>query len=308
VAGKQLTKETIDQVIFGMENQDDDFYLDLDRMIVMPSVEIKDIEALGSEDTPRYVEVPPWQSVDGFNLMERFVGQLHNPLVRVELQRILVSGRGVFRQFKDVLRQYPEVAKRWYRFKDQSMQRVVVDWFVATMDTYGISYDNPDFEEIDDLVLDNFAIFSGSIAQIQERLGQKGLYELILGWDSVMAKELYPDGQRDLWIDRRNRLAPGSGIDDYGAYATAPDGSGAGFLRIARDEAGRGVVNLLYVEPEYRGLGIARVLIDKVLESWPGKKDDLQWWIPAAVPFLGELLRERGYQISHSLFSVSKNP
>jgi hypothetical protein len=87
----ELSKELLDQVIFGMENQDQIFFLDLDHLKVFSSSELEAMEPGGD-----LVEIPEWRSVDGYNLMERFVAELKNPLVKLELQQILSSGRGVF--------------------------------------------------------------------------------------------------------------------------------------------------------------------------------------------------------------------
>ena len=90
----RLTRELADQIVFGMENQDHVFYLDLDTQTIVP-----DPPGLGDSET-RYVRLPPWRSVDGHNLMARFVASLRNPIYRERLRTILASGRGALYLFQ----------------------------------------------------------------------------------------------------------------------------------------------------------------------------------------------------------------
>jgi hypothetical protein len=46
--------------------------------------------------------------------MEKFTAGLNNPVARQELTAALNKNKGVFRAFRDVLEQYPEVEKIWF--------------------------------------------------------------------------------------------------------------------------------------------------------------------------------------------------
>ncbi len=122
----ELSKELLDQVIFGMENQDQIFFLDLDHLKVFSSSELEAMEPGGD-----LVEIPEWRSVDGYNLMERFVAELKNPLVKLELQQILSSGRGVFRQLQTCLKEDREGEKLWFFYKDRHMKHLVLNGSTA---------------------------------------------------------------------------------------------------------------------------------------------------------------------------------
>lgn len=161
----ELTRELADQIIFAMEDQENEYVLDLQELELVP------IDEVGSEeDDPdqegRFVPLPEWESVDGYNLMERFVDSLHNPGYRERLREILDSGRGVFRQFKNTVKERPEIAALWYRFKEREMRSLVIDWYGDVCELFGLDPVEPDFAETEDLVLSDFAIREATGAEL----------------------------------------------------------------------------------------------------------------------------------------------
>ena len=118
----ELTDELVDSIISALENQDQQFAVDASSGRL---VEIKDIEC----DEDSFYMIPTWSSADGFNLMEQFVNSLHSPMARNDLLTVLRSGRGVFRGFKDVLKSYPEVEKKWHYFKNKQLINYVNQWY-----------------------------------------------------------------------------------------------------------------------------------------------------------------------------------
>ena len=151
-----LTRELIDQIMFGMENQDTDFLLDLyDQKVVR----IDELPDEGQDDEARYIPLPEWRSVDGYNLMEKFVASLHNPIYREILRSILASGKGVFRQFKDALKERQEIERLWYRFKEREMRAHVVEWYNVLRESWGLArIGDPEDEGTEVLVLSDFAL------------------------------------------------------------------------------------------------------------------------------------------------------
>ena len=321
---KILTKELIDQIVFAMENQEQDFFLDLQTMEVLSEndlvedYDLDELDDMGNLDdqegdaSPRFLPLPSWQSVDGFNLMERFVHNLHNPLARNELQRILTSGRGVFRQFKDILRQYPEVAKRWYRYKDRAMQETVIQWFTDTMETWGLTYTEPDFDDTDDLIMDDFQAFRGTAGDIQRTLADRAIELDLENLYFTNLRELFPDPlESHFWTLRKNRTTPRD-TDILTALATpAGDLVGIAWIQVntfsPKSEQGIepqpkaenqwGTCVLLYVLPEYRGLGCAKTLVNLMgQEITRHGLDRVFWDIPASASFLLPLVEDGGFK------------
>ena len=278
----RLTRELIDQIVFGMENQDRDFYLDTERAVVVSDDQV-DLEA----DPERYVPVPEWQSVDGYNLMEQFIASLHNPVFRERLRSILASGKGVFRQFKDTVRERREIERLWFRFKERSMSQLVIDWFNDLREREGLERleSMVSDTETDELVESDFT-FTAAEPRHLDRLE---------AFDRAALEEIYGDPGdpiADLY-----RMHARTGVpeldDDRSQVIVAETGGGelAGCIRGVRFDGERASllsVVTLYVVPEYRGLGVGRSLFrhfclraheqgrDQVLLDLPGRAADVE--------------------------------
>ena len=95
-----LTETLADAIADVIENQERRFVVDAEKEALSDAASVE-------SDEVRYYALPEWDSAAGFTLREAFVASLHAPLVRVELQDILHSGRGS-RNFKTVLKRFPE--------------------------------------------------------------------------------------------------------------------------------------------------------------------------------------------------------
>lgn len=120
----RITDETLEQIIWGMENQDCDYQLDI-RTWNIYSSEFSD------DDVPSeyLVDLPSWTSSDGYQLMVGYVNVCADPALKRRLTEVLSSkSRGVFRRFRDVLSEDREVLDSWYSFKDSRMKAYVKSW------------------------------------------------------------------------------------------------------------------------------------------------------------------------------------
>lgn len=122
-----FTDEILSQIIWGMENQDADYYLNIKD----GSVYSREFGGDEVEVPDEYlVELPPWGSSDGYQLMVSFVNVCRNPKIRESLARELSSrSRGVFRRFRDVLATDKQTLEHWYEFKDQKMKSHIKAWY-----------------------------------------------------------------------------------------------------------------------------------------------------------------------------------
>lgn len=278
-----LPDELVRQIIFAMENQDNRYVIDTElgvlvRVDTLPPEELPDPEGEELELENRYQLLPEWTSADGFQLMERFLGELHNPVARNSLQEILLSGKRVFRRFKDTIREYPEVEKRYYRFKYLEMRRLVWEWYsrlreLAGMDALEIGAD----QELDDLVLTEITV----APLVPSPEGTP--VETILEVDRIAFTEAHPHLPAPV-RDHLYRLRCRDGAADpagpgamlYGAHN--PLEELCGFLWAHREalpapedaqKPDSVLVEILqvYVYPEYRGLGIAVSLLERLLQD-----------------------------------------
>jgi len=132
-----------------MENQDGDFALDAQEGKVVSSFD---------SNNERYISLPQWGPKDGFRLMEKFVSDLKNPVVRQELNDALNKNKGVFRAFRDVLLQYPEIEKMFHTYKKQVMKTEVINWYNSLREEWGLEPIGTEPEDTSSLVLEDFVI------------------------------------------------------------------------------------------------------------------------------------------------------
>ena len=121
----ELTEALLDDILFSMEDQVGNFYIDCHEGVVVNWDDCRD-EMEEDEEEDRFIGLPEWDSSSGFRLMERFAAAFRNPLIRNELCAALNRGKGVFRAFKNTLGQYPEAEKLWFSFKEREMKREVI--------------------------------------------------------------------------------------------------------------------------------------------------------------------------------------
>ncbi len=118
--------QILSEIIFGMENQDVDYMLDMGTGNLY-SVEFPESEP-SSEDN--LMDLPPWTSADGYQLMVSFTNSCQDSGLRQRLSDELNSReRGVFRRFRDVLSENPDSLKQWYDFKDRRMKSYIRSWY-----------------------------------------------------------------------------------------------------------------------------------------------------------------------------------
>ncbi len=243
----ELTEALIDQLLFAMEDQDQNLVLDLNSGMV---VDADDMDADGT--ATELVPLPQWDSSDGFRLMERFAAGLRNPPVRDELSQALDRGKGVFRAFKDVLSRHPEVERLWYLHKGMEMRRVILTWYNALREEWGLDRLGDEPEETADLVLEDFTFRAGTPedAAATEALHQTCIREYEQSTPSKPVRT-----ERDA-----RRLFPG----DLSLVAETGRGDFAGCIAGLRE--GKVLrITALEVNPEYRGLGIGEELLTALL-------------------------------------------
>ncbi len=120
-----FTEEILDQIIWGMENQDSEYSLNIqDGSLYSPDSSDETI------DEEYLVELPPWKSSDGYQIMVSFTNSCKDQ----KLQRRLINelnskSHGVFRRFRDILSEDPETLKLWYDFKDGKMKSFIRSWY-----------------------------------------------------------------------------------------------------------------------------------------------------------------------------------
>ncbi|MBN2510091.1 MAG: GNAT family N-acetyltransferase [Spirochaetales bacterium] len=259
-----LNPEISDQIIFAMENQNEYFVFDAkDGVVVSPD---DDSEELAAQNDGRYYDLPSWEPSDGFLLMEKFVAGLRNPVYREQLKEALNSGHGVFRSFKDVLRQREDIQRLWYAFKDREMKNVVIEWYNSLCEIWGIEKIGPEPEETDELVLSDFILRADTDPSAVD-----GYLEM----DRAGFEEAMADFHAD-YVEARYRervLSVPAPREEWSFMVSeTPEGECAGMLWSVHRENRPGGPTVtwviqLYVRPEFRGLGIARTMVNTFMKD-----------------------------------------
>lgn len=255
----KLTEEIVDQIIFGMENQEKNYKYDLIKGDIITVDELRDSGE--ADDVERYVRLPQWRPVDGFHLMERFVAYIKNPIYRQEMRDALNGGRGVFRRFKDVLKRYDPLEKQWFSFKEKEMRDIVRNWYAAINDSLELSRLGEEPEETENLVLSDFVI-KGGFGDWREEIVQAATTALRESLDEV-----------SVTLKKFLLQTETAGTQDSDhievLHAETPIGEFAGCIVGVYNDTGYNMlldIRYIWIEPLYRGLGLSRLFIDRMTE------------------------------------------
>jgi ribosomal protein S18 acetylase RimI-like enzyme len=192
--------------------------------------------------------------------MQSFVSTMHNPVYRDLLSQALTAGKGVFRQFKDTLKQNREVERLWFHYKDRRLRSVVVAWYNASREARGLEKLAPEPEETEELVASDFSLSWGAGGHAEE----------VLQLDHDVFRELFPrDDPGQLEVRYRERRAGLPSPSDQASallVAETPAGELVGYAWgiVAGDD-----VHLaqLTVVRELRGIGLGEALLRKFLSD-----------------------------------------
>jgi GNAT superfamily N-acetyltransferase len=245
----ELSEALIDEILFAMEDQNSLFVLDsLEGLLVSMDDDAVVTEADASVLEKRYISLPEWDSSEGFHLMEHFAAGLKNTPVRRRLTDALERGKGVFRAFKDVLGEHPEVEQLWFAFKEKEMRQRVIDWYNALREEWGLERVGPEPEETVDLIMEDFKFRRAATGD------KDAIIELhrLCNANSVSAPPLPAKPALVLLAET------GRGEVIACLIAEKLPGSGGGNeLRIS----------ILEVKPEYRGLGVGKALLSQAVNE-----------------------------------------
>ena len=264
----ELTHEISDEIIFAMEDQTGHFLYDSAECRCVASRELSSgAKKAEFDDEDRYYAIPVWDSVSGFRMMERFVAQLRNPVVREELRAALSSGHGVFRNFKNILKEHAEIERLWYLFKEREMKNIVLEWYNSLRDFWGLERIGAEPEETDELVSHDFQ-FRAYAAEDENQL------EILLSSIDREIAEGIPAELFDALVELTERMRN----DDVDAECVILTESAEGEIVGAAISAPLPAesflcaqLSVIAVFPEFRGLGIGKELLSRTIEYWEGK-------------------------------------
>jgi len=272
----ELDETLIGEILFCMEDQEGDFLLDTQEGQIV-NIDNDDYdEELDFDDDERFISLPEWGSHEGYRLMEHFTAGLKNPVARQELSVALNKNRGVFRYFKDVLDQYPEIAKLWFSYKEREMKREVLAWYNALREEWGLEPIGGEPEDTSSLVLEDFVLRDGIEG---DREKAEALHKLCV--------EEYEDKETSAIFESMNPfIFPG----DFSIIAETANSEFSGFICAVKDSQSHLQIRQLEVKHEYRGMGLAKALLLKFLEKADEKKFTVTIDLPAGTEYFSRAL------------------
>ena len=75
----------------------------------------------------RYINIPEGAPCNGYDLMVEFAEKVEDELLREKLS-IALDGKGAFRRFKNVIADYPDYREKWFKFRDERINKKVIEW------------------------------------------------------------------------------------------------------------------------------------------------------------------------------------
>lgn len=259
-----LTSALLDQILFAMEDQDHLSVVDLSTLTVVPCDDEN-----SCPDGP-VLPLPSWTGVDGFRVMREFSDSLNHPEVQAELRKILDSGVGVFKRFKQVLKPRESLFRLWAKFKRRAMEDRVRQWLEQWPDTLSEDPDHPALgASRSDLLRSDFSIRTGT-SEERSALRQQ-IDRVIDEISTTLFGTDRPLGWSEYWRSRTRDV-------DHFWVAEALDGSWAGIVggwlwRSFDPDMTIFTVSVWSVDPVYRGLGLGLELIKQVCDSFPSNAD-----------------------------------
>lgn len=265
-----LTDSLSDDILFAMEDQQNSRAVDATKGCVVSSdsVEIDEVN---------YYALPEWSSGDGFSVLQEFTNNLHSPLAREELKRVLSGGRGVFRRFKDVIKSYPEVEHKWHVYKNAKMRQRLHEWYAMLRESWGLEQleysEDENIDETEELVRNDF-IFNRYESSRDKDFIYHGA-ELI----KEEYKSQYPfevgDAVAFMW-QNISSFTDSDKKSGFVCYTQTDEFAGCLLFSNCPASAKKTVaITDFFVLQNYRGLGIGQELLGKSLDEL--KSRGIQW-------------------------------
>ena len=303
----ELTEPRIAEILFAMENQNEEFALvanaDSFRIVPLSQLDFADSSSAGSDMNPDDVySLPKWFSSDGFNLLEEFTERLADSSTKSELKNVLANGRGVFKNFKIVLKSHPEIENRFRLFKERKMKKRISEWYKSLREGWGLDESEPLLLE-SDLILEDFSFgkydFStdGScILRESEKISDE-LKEENCGEVGLLFA--------DLWNEKQNQDIPCS--EGIVCRTLSDDFAGCILYRldlrcptVARESV---TLTTCFVNKNYRGLGIARKLVSSCVSDLRKRGHSIFFMADALIPESFErILTDSGFEKIRSAY------
>lgn len=261
-----LTSYLLKNIVFSMENQESLGFLDLisgevvevsdikESVVVRESQSSKKLISVSiSKNKDRFLALPTWGSIEGFKIREQFIKNVKNPVYKKKLDHVFHTGRGVFKKFKQVLKENPIIERQWREFKADYMKAIVVNWYKECEGYINLIGLDEEIEELpNDLLISDF-VFSVEVN-----------YK-----DIVVINKLKNDFINELNDEERLLIKRRQTILKKPRYIVAYNLENEIVGYIEWEDIGNSYAEVTSygVVRQYRGLGIYSILFDKLMRQ-----------------------------------------
>ena len=255
-----LSQEILHQIMFALEDQNTTYLLE------RSSGRLADRRTFPDDRIPEgYVELPQWGPANGFRMMERFVTVVRNPRLQKELRSVLFSGKGVFKNFKSLLKSHPQGEKQWFSFHEEEMTRYILQWYNQLEEICGLEQLGDEPEDNDELIHSDFVFRQYEASTDEEnfvRAANMVMAERETQWPGEIGLAL-----SSLWQEREEQ----SGSQQFFSLVVETIGGDfAGCIKAtlypscARETV---LLTSFFILEQYRGLGIGKELLGQCVSQ-----------------------------------------
>jgi len=290
----ELDKTLTGEILFYMENQEGEFLIDAVKGQVIDINNNDYEEEMDFNDEQRFFPLPEWSPNDGYRLMEHFTTSLKNPIVRHELNLALNSKKSVFRHFKNAIEQYPEIEKMWFAYKEREMKDEVLSWYNALREEWGLEPIGSEPEDTSSLVLEDFVFRAGNE-------GDLALQKQSLEKAAALHRECVEESEDKETVAIFEMMNNGGNLpfeinSEFFIIAENASGDFAGFIAAKSDTASHLRIFALEVRPEYRGMGLGKALLAKMLKRADEQKLTVTVDLPVGADYFARALHLEGFR------------
>ena len=260
-----ITDSLFNDIITALDNQEKKYLLDSEQLVLRE-------EGTVGDDEDRFYKLPEWNSANGFKLREDFVNTVRIPLVKEELQEVLHSGRGVFKNFRLVLKNYPDVEKRWFIFKNNTMGLYINNWYNSLREIWGLEKLDYIPESDEALIHDDFTF--------HEYDSEKNREEIIRHMNVFFTREQdLLEGLKAAFFEMwKKQFLDADSIGQTGFVCRSLSDDFAGCItasQILDNQKKISVLTNLFVPEDFRGLGIGTELLSMCFAKL--KENGISW-------------------------------
>jgi len=261
----ELTRDVVDDIIFAMEDQDGAWMVEVETGHLIAREEACEDGDQVDLPKPETVPVPDWSPREGFKLMEGFAGRVRQPTARRALHEALAHGRGVFKAFKAALVPYPDIERSFRENKVSVMGQAIRGWYDDLREAKGLERLGAEPEDSTDLISSDLG-YSTGLATVAR--------DVMLRLLEQVGSDIAPDAPAAI-ASREIRLARAEIEGDDWVGVWVEDGEGgciAGAAGKREFEAGQSIGRIFFlgVDSEFRNIGLARSLIEKLSKELGG--------------------------------------